>query len=133
MHKRCEDENNPDYPNYGRRGIKVCPEWATFEGFWADMKEGYADNLTLERIDRNGDYCRENCCWLDRRGQARNRCTNLKLTINGKTQTLIEHIEDPEINIYGLNKNTVATRYCTLKWPAEKALSTPPRGYHKRI
>jgi hypothetical protein len=53
MCKRCNAPNSKDYKNYGGRGICYCDKWKTFEGFWEDMREGYSDNLTLERIDNN--------------------------------------------------------------------------------
>jgi hypothetical protein len=61
------------YDHYGGRGISYQESWETFEGFWLDMEEGYADNLTLERIDVNGNYCKENCTWATKQTQARNR------------------------------------------------------------
>ena len=71
MHSRCNDLLRP---NYGSKGITVCEEWATFEAFqsWAEAS-GYRDNLTIERLDSNGNYCHDNCIWADRTVQSRNR------------------------------------------------------------
>lgn len=80
MKYRCNNPNAKPYPNYGGRGIKVCSEWEnSFEAFkaWA-LKTGYDydapyGKLTLDRIDCNGDYCPENCRWVDMKVQADNR------------------------------------------------------------
>ena len=64
MKQRVDNPNRKDYAHYGGRGIKYDPTWKTFNGFWEDMAETYADNLTLDRIDPNKDYCKENCRWI---------------------------------------------------------------------
>lgn len=63
MLNRCRNENGKDYPRYGGRGITVCDKWLKFEGFWEDMSEGYSDELTLDRIDNDNGYNKENCRW----------------------------------------------------------------------
>lgn len=73
MKTRCDQPNHKSYKHYGGRGISYDKKWETFEGFWSDMEEGYADNLTLERVDVNGNYCKENCIWVTKKTQARNR------------------------------------------------------------
>lgn len=78
MKQRCGNPNNKDYALYGGRGIKVCAEWAVDPvAFfaWADAN-GYAENLTIDRRDGNGDYTPENCRWITQGDQARNtsRC-----------------------------------------------------------
>lgn len=97
MRNRCNNPNSDNYKHYGARGIKVCDEWnnsaKTFIE-WA-MSHGYADNLTIDRIDVNGDYTPENCQWitLERQQQIhRNRLT--EFTINGRTQCLAAWCRD---------------------------------------
>jgi len=64
MRDRCVNPNNPSYPIYGGKGIRVCEEWLTFEGFWKDMEIGYYKGMTIDRIDSNKGYNKENCQWL---------------------------------------------------------------------
>ena len=89
MMARCTCETNDDYKHYGGRGIKVVPEWNrkvtenAFENFVKDMEEGYEKGLELERLDVNGDYCKENCTWVCRRSQVNNLRTNRLLEYRG--------------------------------------------------
>lgn len=73
MKKRCDNSNIEAYEYYGLRGISYQDSWSSFEDFWEDMKEGYSDNLTLDRIDVNGNYTKENCRWTTSSVQAHNR------------------------------------------------------------
>lgn len=73
MKTRCINVDHKSYDHYGGRGIGYQDSWELFENFWTDMQEGYADNLTLERIDVNGNYCKDNCTWATKQTQARNR------------------------------------------------------------
>lgn len=72
---RCNSPNNRAYRNYGGRGIKICEEWEnSFPAFyeWA-IASGYSDNLTIDRINVDGDYCPENCRWASYSVQAENK------------------------------------------------------------
>lgn len=83
MIARCSNPANTRWADYGGRGISVCDNWATFEGFISDM--GYTPNGgTLDRIDTNGGYCSENCRWVDWATQMRNKRNNVWVELNGE-------------------------------------------------
>ena len=74
MLQRCRNPKNPQYKNYGGRGIYVCEEWASsFEAFLNDMGEKPSKNLSLDRIDNNKGYYKNNCRWTDDYTQATNQ------------------------------------------------------------
>lgn len=73
MKERCLNPKNKNYHHYGGRGIIIDEKWLDFVGFWNDMKTGYQDNLTLDRKDVNGNYCKENCRWITLQEQAANK------------------------------------------------------------
>lgn len=92
MLRRCFVESDLAYSRYGGRGITMCDEWKnSFVAFsdWA-YANGYADNLTIDRIDNNGDYCPENCRWTDYLTQSNNKRNNRVYEHNGETKTLSE-------------------------------------------
>lgn len=89
---RCTNENSPSYKNYGGRGIKICNEWRrSFQSFydWA-MSHGYKENLTIDRVDNNGDYCPDNCRWTDKLTQANNTRNNHYIEYNGERHSTAE-------------------------------------------
>jgi hypothetical protein len=63
MKSRIDYLANSRYCDYGGRGISYDPTWSSFEAFFEDMKEGYSEELTLDRVDVNGNYCKDNCRW----------------------------------------------------------------------
>lgn len=83
MKQRCGDPKNRSFKDYGGRGINVCDEWmkdfATFRD-WA-IANGYADDLTIDRKDPDGNYCPENCRWATRAEQNRNQRRHKKEVI----------------------------------------------------
>ena len=115
MNKRCKH-----HKQYAGRGIKVCEEWHDYEIFagWARIN-GYADGLSIERIDVDGDYCPQNCKWIPKSEQARNRTTTRWVTFMGREMSLAEAAE-----IAGLPYKQVHFRIKN-GWSVEKALTTP--------
>ena len=91
MKRRCNNPKSQSYKDYGGRGIKVCNEWQKFKPFyeWA-MENGYTDELTIDRIDVNGNYEPSNCRWATPLEQGSNKRNNRNITYNGITKTLAQ-------------------------------------------
>lgn len=91
IHSRCFYKGNFSFEHYGGRGITVCQEWTNFNSFydWA-MANGYAENLTIDRIDVNGNYEPSNCRWVDMKTQQNNRSNNRKVDYCGIKLTVSE-------------------------------------------
>lgn len=88
MRFRCEKQYNKNFSSYGGRGITVCEEWKEYFKFknWA-INNGYKDNLSIDRIDVNGNYESNNCRWATPKMQSNNTRVNHLITINGITKT----------------------------------------------
>ena len=100
MRGRCLTKTDPAYDNYGGRGIKICKDWDDFNSFWEWSKEsGYTDDLTIDRIDVNGNYCPENCRWVNRKIQNNNKRNNDFLIYNGIIKTRQEWAEMYDIDV----------------------------------
>ena len=103
MKNRC---SRPNHKNYYEKGIRVCDEWnRSFLSFrnWA-MQNGYADSLSIDRIDSNGNYSPENCRWADSRTQATNRCSSVLISAFGKTLTILGWERETGISRYKIKK-----------------------------
>lgn len=122
MKRRCYNPHDVRYDRYGGRGITVCDEWRDdFAAFyeWA-VNNGYADDLTIDRIDNDKGYSPENCRWADHETQCRNRASNINITIGNATKTLTEWCE-----IFELDYKTIVARYHTDKFKGIDDLFNP--------
>lgn len=130
MKSRCYNPNRDAYKNYGGRGIKICDEWLGENGFvnfskWA-LCNGYSDNLSIDRIDNNGNYTPQNCKWSTRKEQACNRRTNLRFLYNGRMYSLTELCEISNIPI-----DTLRARLKQYQYSVEDAISLPLNSKRK--
>ena len=121
MRRRCGNPKDNAYSDYGGRGIIVCPEWnASFDAFrnWA-LSNGYAEHLTIDRIDNSNGYCPENCRWVDMQTQSRNKRNNVFLVYDGNGMILSDWAKQLKI--------PANTLYDRLKrgWSVERTLATP--------
>lgn len=97
MKTRCYNDNEPAYPRYGGRGITIHESWLTdYVAFksWA-LSNGYSNELTIDRIDNDGNYEPGNCRWITRKEQNRNRRSNVMATAFGETKSVAEWADDP--------------------------------------
>ena len=128
MIARCYNPKHVYYSYYGGRGIEVCTLWKNDrkEFFSWAMNNGYSDGLLLDRIDNNGDYCPENCRWVDKLTQGNNKCNNRKVMFGDKLLSLMQ-IE----RLTGIDHRTIGRRL-DAGWTVEQATQIKPR-YGNRI
>lgn len=121
MNNRCNNPNNEKYSRYGERGILICDEWKNFDTFynWA-INNGYQDNLSIDRINNNGNYEPNNCRWADNIIQQNNKSTNCLLTYKDETHTLQEWSR-----ITGIDRRTISNRINRNGWSIADALEKP--------
>lgn len=117
---RCYDEKCDHYYLYGDRGVKMCERWLNnFDAFIADMGK-CPKGMSLDRIDRNGDYCPENCRWADGIVQATNRSITRFFEYNGERLTI------PEMSRrFGIKRSTLSMRIYSYGWTVREAVETP--------
>ena len=121
MIARCHNPKARSYEKYGGAGITVCDEWrkdrvAFFK--WA-LSNGYAEDLTIDRIDGAKGYSPDNCRWISRKAQANNRRSNHVVEVNGECHTLAEWSE-----INNISKRVIHSRLHK-GWNEVKAVTTP--------
>jgi hypothetical protein len=117
--QRCTNVEHKRYQEWGGRGIKVCDRWLeSFENFFEDMGKAPSSLHSIDRLNNDKDYYKENCAWHTTKQQANNRKSNIKITYNGETKTLMEWCE-----VLGLEYTRVRQRIKKLNWSVEKAFS----------
>lgn len=127
MMRRCYKQSADCFKHYGARGISVCAEWHDHLEFkaWAHAN-GYADDLSIERADNDKDYCPENCSWIPRSQQNKNKRNNLYVEYDGATMCLADAAE-----LSGIHYATLNYRFKRGKRGA--ALFAPPKDTGRAV
>ena len=110
--RRCNDTTRADWKNYG--GRKIQCEWKTYDDFIRDMLPSYRPGLTIDRIDNDGNYSKENCRWATRKEQNNNRRNNFR--IKGKTLT-------EWASILNVKRSTLSQRHYVYRWSEDEVLT----------
>ena len=118
MKQRCKNPNNLAFKNYGGRGISYPSKWESFVGFQEDMGVNYRKGLTIDRIDTNKNYSKENCRWATRQEQNRNKRKHIRINYQGKKITLAEYAD-----LVGIRFGTLRSRYYR-GMPRKKIMAT---------
>ena len=126
MHTRCYNEKSTSFKNYGGRGISVCDRWHSFINFFEDMGHPPSGS-TLDRIDNNDCYCKENCRWATVLEQANNKRNNIKVDIDGNLLTLGEIARE-----YGVDYNILYRRLRD-GWDIHRSINAPTNSSKKSI
>jgi hypothetical protein len=128
MRSRCKYSSMKQFKDYGGRGIRVCDEWDNFETFesWA-LSHGYAEGLSIDRIDPDGNYEPSNCRWATAKEQAQNtraarRIDRVHITAFGETKSIRDWIKDERCVVKGVN--ALSYRLGS-GWPPEIAITKP--------
>ena len=125
MKQRCSNPKAISYKYYGARGVTVCQEWLnSFQAFydWA-IANGYADNLSIDRRNANGNYCPENCRWTTVKEQQNNTSYNRLITYGEETHNITQWAE-----ILNIPRNVLYNRV-RRGWDIEKILTTKKRDW----
>lgn len=128
MLQRCNNPKNPSYEWYGKIGIRVCDHWKDFRNFLEDMGER-PEGMSLERINSNKDYYKENCKWATQLEQIHNRKNAIWITFEGMTMHLTAWI-----NLLGINKKVLVCNRISAGWSFVEAVTLLPlHGRDKRF
>lgn len=126
MKGRCSNKHNQDYYLYGGRGIKVCKRWQNFESFKEDMYDSFLEHMekhpydtSIDRIDSEDCYCKENCRWATAKIQGRNTRRVNQLVIEG-----ISHYRSDWCKIAGIDRKSLDRRLAA-GWTPKQAVFSP--------
>lgn len=120
MRSRCTRPTDKDYPRYGGRGIKVCPEWSDFSTFFKDMGTRPSGEHSIERLNVNGDYEHANCVWALPVQQANNRRDTRRILFDGRTQSIAQWARE-----LGMREDTLRRRLDHYGFTVTQALTQP--------
>jgi hypothetical protein len=120
MKQRCNNPKHKAFKYYGGKGVRVCKKWETFEGFVSEMGERPTPLHTIERIDTNGNYDKENCRWATRLEQQQNLSSNRVISWNGKTLTISAWARET-----GIGMKTIQYRL-DAEWDLDKVFTHVP-------
>ncbi len=123
LRSRCSKPSDPAFKNYGARGITVDARWQDFAVFVSDMGNR-PPGKSLERVDNNGPYSKENCRWATRTEQANNRRSNVFIEYKGQSKTIADWSRETGIGLHALWE-----RIQRFKWPLERAMTEPMRKW----
>lgn len=126
MKQRCQNPKFHKYHSYGKRGITICTEWEDFRNFYMDMGDR-PKGMTLDRIDNDGNYCKENCRWATHSEQQVNKRKRL-VEYKGEKKSINEWAK-----ILSIHPTTLWNRVVTYRWSARKAFETPIQKKGKHI
>lgn len=124
MKRRCLNPKVQNYHNYGGRGITVCSEWMKYQNFYNDMAASYKPGLTIDRINNDGPYSKENCRWATKVEQGNNRRTARLIEYRGQTKHMNDWAKESGVKI-----STFKQRLYVYGWPIEKCMEV---GYRLR-
>lgn len=122
LFQRCYNKKRAAFKNYGGRGITVCERWQKFENFLEDMGTRPALDYTLDRIDNDRGYSKDNCKWSTRIEQANNKRNNIWIDYKGTAKTICDWER-----FLNFNPHVLYQRIFIYKWDVEKAFNTPMR------
>lgn len=123
---RTTSPNCKAYKNYMGRGITISQEWLNFENFYQDMKDGFKPGLSVDRIDVNGNYCRENCKWATAQEQAINRRSTVFFEYRGEKLYLREASKK-----YGIRERVISDRI-RLGWTIDEIFNIPVKKLSRK-
>lgn len=124
---RCNNPKNTSYKYYKGRGITYCERWDKFENFFEDMGERPSVKYSLDRIDNNKGYYKENCRWATSKEQGNNKRNNTLLTVGEITLTISQWSDKN-----GINKDTISSRI-KYGWSIEDAVTKPKNKYNRQL